>query len=244
MAWDVRLRARYGFYTVYAILTIAFISGLRAVGPGLRTDAVLLIVTDPTLLGFYFIASMVLFEKQEGVFDALVTSPLGDRGYLASKVVTLSLLAVIASTLVAIFGHGATPRLGVLIVGVGLSASRFVLIGFVAVARYDSVNGYFISAVGWRTVLFLPLSGYLRLVETPPFYLLPAQPVLLLVEGGFRSLPAWQVAYGLGYLLLGNAIAYLGARRTLRRYVVRGGDPGRQLGQKRSIASQERHGQS
>ena len=241
VAWDVRLQARYGLYTVYAVLTVAFVVGLRLLGPELRTDAaVLLVVTDPTILGFYFIASMVLFEKQEGVLDALVTSPLGDRGYLASKAVTLSLLAVIASTLVAVLGHGTTTQLGLLVAGVTLSASLFVLVGFVAVARYDSVNEYFISAVGWGTVLFLPLVGYLGLVETPLFYLLPAQPVLLLVEGGFRSLPTWQVAYGLGYLVVGNALAYLWARRSFRRYIVRGGDPGRQLGRER-VPEPRRH---
>ena len=233
VAWDVRLQARYGFYTVYAILTVAFVAGLRALGPGLRTDAaVLLIVTDPTILGFYFVASMVLFEKGEGVLDALVTSPLGDRGYLVSKVATLTFLAVAASATVAVVGHGGLANGWLLVVGVGLSSSLFVLVGFIAVARYDSVNEYFISAVGWGTVLFLPLFGYLGLVETPLFYLLPAQPVLVLVEGVFRPLPAWQVAYGVGYLLVGNTLAYVWARRTFRRQVVRGGDPGRQLGRR------------
>lgn len=231
VVWDLRLQARYGFYAVYAVLTVAFVVGLRAMGPALRTDAaVLLIVTDPTVLGFYFIAAMVLFEKEEGVLDALVTSPLGDDGYLLSKVVTLSLLAVLASTLVAVLGHGGARGLPVLVAGVALSASLFVLIGFAAVARYDSVNGYFISAVGWGTVLFLPLFGYVGLVETPLFYLLPAQPVLLLVEGGFRPLAAWQLAYGFGYLIAGNGVAFVGARRAFRRYVVRGRNPGRQLG--------------
>ena len=231
LAWDIRLQVRYGFYTVYAILTVVFILGLRAIGPGLRTDAaVLLIVTDPTVLGFYFIASMVLFEKDEGVLDALVLSPLGDRGYLASKVLSLSLLAVITGTLVAVLGHGPTPGFWVLVVGIALSASLFVLLGFVAVARFDSINRYFISAVGWGTVLFLPLLGYIGLVDTWLFYLLPAQPVLILIEGGFRSLAGWQVVYGIGYLVFGNAVAYVWARRTFRRHIVRGGGPGRQLG--------------
>ncbi|SIR62724.1 fluoroquinolone transport system permease protein [Haladaptatus litoreus] len=245
IGWDVRLQVKYGFYTVYAVLTLAFIVGLQAVGPDLRTDAaVLLIVTDPTILGFYFIASMVLFEKEEGVLDALVVSPLGDRGYLASKVLTLSLLAVVASTLVAVLGHGRTSRLGILIGGVCLSATLFVLIGFVVVARYDSVNEYFISAVGWGTVLFLPLFGYVGIIETPLFYLLPAQPVLLLVEGGFRSLPAWQLFYGVGYLLVANVVAYLWARRTFRQHVVRGGDPGRQLGRDTVPQTHQQHGRS
>lgn len=241
MVWDVRLQIRYGFYTVYAVLTAAYIVGLQVLETGLRTDAtVLLIVTDPTILGFYFIAAMILFEKEEGVLDALVTSPIGDQGYLLSKVVTLSLLAVLASTLVAVLGHGRIPGLALLVPGVALSASLFVLIGFTAVARYNSINEYFISAVGWGTVLFLPLFGYIGIIETPLFYLLPAQPVLLLVEGGFRSLAAWEVVYGVGYLLVGNAVAYVGARRAFRRHIVRGGDPGRQLG-RREVPDTRQH---
>ena len=243
--WDMRLQARYGCYAVYAVLTVVFIIGLRTVGPALRTEAtVLLIVTDPTVLGFYFIAAMVLFEKEEGVLDALVTSPLGDTGYLISKAVTLSLLAVVTSTLIAVFGHGTTPGLTVLIGGVALAAALFVLIGFVAVARFDSINEYFISAVGWGTVLFLPLFGYVGLIETPLFYLLPAQPVLLLIEGGFRPLAAPEVIYAFGYLLIGNMVAFVAARSTFRRHIVRGGTPGPQLGREEVTRPRHRHGQS
>lgn len=240
-SWDVRLQVRYGLYTVYAVLTLVYVLGLRALGPALRTEAtVLLIVTDPTVLGFYFIAAMVLFEKDAGVLNALVTTPLGDRGYLLSKVVTLSLLAVVASTLVAVVGHGSVGGLVVLIPGVALSAAFFVLIGFVAVARYDSVNEYFISAVGWGTILFLPLFGYLGFVETPLFYLLPAQPVLVLVEAAFRPVPWWALTYAFGYLLVANVIAFAVARRAFRRHIVRGGGSGKPLGQARLDRSRRR----
>lgn len=233
LAWDVRLQFRYGFYAVYALLTVIFIIGLRVIGPELRTDAaVLLIATDPTLLGFYFIAALVLFEKEAGVLAALVTSPLGDRGYLASKVISLSLLAVVVAIVVAILGHGSTstPGLVVLIVGVALSASLFILIGFVAVARFDSINEYFISAVGWGTILVLPLFGYVGFVETWLFYLLPTQSTLILVEAGFSPMAPWKVAYGISYLLIANAIGYWWAQQAFRRHIVRGGDPGDQLG--------------
>jgi len=241
LAWDIRLQSRHGLYVVYAALTVVFVLGLRALGPALRTEAaVLLIVTDSTVLGFYFIASLVLFEKEEGVLDALVASPLGGRGYLASKVVTLSLLAVVAATLVAVLGHGSTPGVVVLVVGVALSASLFVLVGFVAVARFDSINEYFLSAVGWGTILFLPLFGYIGVVETRLFYLLPTQPALVLVTGGFQPLAAWQVVYGIGYLLIANTVAYVWARRSFRRYIVRGGDPGRQFGREEVLNSRQR----
>jgi hypothetical protein len=233
LVWDVRLQFRYGFYAVYALLTVVFVIGLRTIGPELRTDAtVLLIATDPTILGFYFIAALVLFERDEGVLAALVTSPLGDRGYLASKVISLSVLAVVAAIVVAVVGHGPTsmPGLVVLIVGVALSASFFVLVGFVAVARFDSINEYFISAVGWGTILFLPLFGYVGIVETELFYLLPTQPVLILIEAGFRPVVSWKVAYGISYLLIANGIGYWWARQAFRRHVVRGGDFDHQLG--------------
>lgn len=237
LAWDVRLQVRYGFYAVYAVLTAAFVLGLRLLPQTVRTDAaVFLVVTDPTVLGFYFIAAMVLFEKEAGVLDALVVSPLGDRGYLASKAGTLAVLAVAASSLVAVLGHGGITALGLvtLVTGVALSATLFVLVGFVAVARFDSVNEYFISAVGWGTVLFLPLFGYVGVVETPLFYLLPAQPVLVVVDASFRPRPAWKVAYAFAYLLVANGVAYRWACRSFRRHVVRGGDPGSQLGRDRT----------
>ncbi len=241
LLWDVRLQFRYGFYAVYALLTVAFVGGLRAIGPALRTDiAVLLIATDTTLLGFYFIAAVVLFEKETGVLAALVTSPLGDRGYLAAKVASLSLLAVVASVVVAAFGHGLTAGLIVLVGGVGLSASLFILIGFVAVARFDSINEYFISAVGWGVILFLPLFGYVGFVETWLFYLLPAQPVLLLIEAGFRPVVPWKVAYSVSYLVVANAIAYLWAQKSFRRHIVRGGDTGDQLGRTDVPEAQQR----
>jgi len=231
--WDVRLQYRYGFYAVYAIVTVLSVLLVHAVGPAFRTRfAVLLIVMDPTALGFYFIAALVLFERREGVLDALVVTPLGDRGYLLSKVLTLAFLATLVSTLVAVGGHGLTDaRLLVLVAGVALSSSFFVLAGFVAVARFDSVNEYFLSAIGWGTVLFVPpLVGYLGIADTPLFYFFPMQSVLLLVEGGFSALPAWQLVYGVGYLLAANSVAFVWARRSFRRHVVRGGDPGRQLG--------------
>ncbi len=241
LQWDVRLQLRYGFYAVYAVLTVAFVGGLRALGPALRTDvAVLVIATDTTVLGFYFIAALVLFEKETAVLDALVTSPLGDRGYLASKVVSLSLLAVLASVVIAVLGHGLTSGLGVLVCGVAISASLFVLIGFVAVARFDSINEYFISAVGWGVILFLPLIGYVGLVETWLFYLLPAQPVLLLIEAGLRPASPWTVAYSISYLVIANGIAFWWARNAFRRHIVHEGNTGDQLGRTDVPAAQGR----
>ena len=229
--WDVRLQVRYGIYPVYAALTLLFVVGLRLAGPSYRPDlTVLLISLDPAVLGFYFVAVLVLYEKSEGVLDALVVSPLGDAGYLLSKTLSLAALATVTSTIVAVSTHGLSPRTPILVVGVALASSLFVLLGFVAVARFDSVNEYFLSAAIWGAVLFSPVLGYLDLFESRLFLLLPVQPLLISVEAGLRPVDLPAVAYALAYLLLANAVAFRWARRSFERNVVQRGKPRRRLG--------------
>jgi hypothetical protein len=220
--WDVRLQFRYGFYAVYAIVTAVYALGLTQLPPGFVIPAlVLAVVTDSAVLGFYFIGALVLIEKREGVIDALVVSPLGVRGYLLSKTVSLTLLAVLASTSVALLVH---PRvnLPVFVAAVALTAVLFVLIGFAAVARFDAINDYFLSAVFYGTILYAPLFGFLGVVETPLFVLLPTQPALVLVNGAFGGLGVVEAGYGFGYLALGCVGAFALARREFERRLVRG----------------------
>ena len=123
--WDVRLQRRYGLYAVYAVVTVAYALALQLVPEGFRADALVLVVfSDPVVLGFYFIAALVLFEKGDGVLDALVTSPLSTRVYLASKAISLTLLAVLASLVLAVatVGTGFDPAplmVGVALIGIG-----------------------------------------------------------------------------------------------------------------------------
>ncbi|MFB6170237.1 MAG: ABC transporter [Haloarculaceae archaeon] len=231
LGWDVRLQTRYGIVPAYVVLTAVFALGLGLVAPAVRTEAtVLLVATDPAVLGFYFVAVLVLYERTEGVLESLVVSPLGVRGYLLSKTVSLSALAVVASTVVAGASLGFTARIPILLAGVALSASLFVSLGLVSASRFDSVNEYFLSAAVWGAVLFAPVLGYVGLVETPLFYLLPTRPLLVAVEAGLRPTPTWEVAYAFAYLLVANAVAVRWARRSFDRHVVQGGDPGRRLG--------------
>ncbi|WP_254545365.1 fluoroquinolone export ABC transporter permease subunit [Halomarina pelagica] len=222
LAWDVRLQLRYGFYAVYAVLAAAYAVLLGLLPPRLVEPAlVFVVVSDAAVLGFYFIAALVLVERREGVLDALVVSPLGARGYLASKTASLTILAVLVSTLLAVVAHRGT-NVALLIVGVALTSVFFVLVGFVAVARFDSINAYFFSAPLYGVILYAPLLGYFGVYETPAFYLLPVQPALLLVGGAFGGIDASALLYGVGYLSIGSAAAFVLAERRFERYVVRG----------------------
>lgn len=223
LRWDVRLQVRYGFYAVYAVLTGLYVALLtqlpaRTTAPALS----LVLVSDPAVLGFYFIAALVLVEKGEGVLDSLVVTPLGVDGYLLSKLASLTALALAASLAVAAIVRGGGFDIPLLVAGITLTSVFFVLLGFVAVARFDSINEYFLSAAAYGTVLYAPLLGFVGVVETPLFYLLPVRPALVLVHGAFAGVAPWETAYAVGYLSLGSVVAYVLARRSFRRHVVEG----------------------
>jgi hypothetical protein len=226
LPWDVRLQVRYGFYAVYVVLVIAFAAVLRSLpaGPARETGLLLVLFADPSFLGFYFVAALVLFEKGQGVVGALVTSPLSTRAYLWSKALSLTLLALVATTVVTAFGYGTGVRWLPLLVGVALTSVLFVFVGFVAVARFDSINAYFMTALAYMTVLGAPVLGLLGIVETRLFYLLPARPSLVLFEAAVGPVSAPELVYAVGYLLLAIGVAAAGARRSFERHVVAGLD--------------------
>ena len=64
VANDLRLQYRHKFYHVYLVITILYLAALRLIPADARPVVLsLLIFTDPAMLGFFFVAALVLFEK-------------------------------------------------------------------------------------------------------------------------------------------------------------------------------------
>ena len=62
--WDLRLQVKYQILTVAVIVTALYISIFKLLVRGEFDELlVLLIFTDPAMLGFIFIGALVLFEK-------------------------------------------------------------------------------------------------------------------------------------------------------------------------------------
>lgn len=227
LEWDVRLQVRYGFYAVYAVVTLLYVLGLTQVPDEFESLALTLVVfSDPAFLGFYFIAALVLFEKREGVVDAFTVSPLSGVEYLLSKTLSLTLLAVAASLVVALLSVGPAFNPLALVLGVGLTSVLFVLFGFVAVARFDTINAYFMTSAVYLAPMVLPLLDVLGVVESPLFSLFPTQASLVLIGAAFSPVPTGELVYGVGYLVVWIGVAAVAARWAFDTYIVHGGTTG------------------
>jgi fluoroquinolone transport system permease protein len=219
---DVRLQWRNGFYYAVAFLLsgwIALVSQLPRLDWAAWLPA--LVLGNLSLGTFMFNAGLVLLEKGEGTLEALTVTPLSPRAYLASKVASLAGLAVVEHVVLVAVVVGADFRLLPLLLGVVSGTAVYCLTGFVAVARYDSIDTFLLPSSLWTAALSLPILDFAGLWTTPLMALHPLQPTLVLLRGSFEPLSPQEWAYSLA-----GATAWIAAllelsRRAFQRFVVR-----------------------
>ena len=158
---DVRLQFRNGFYyaagglAVFGIVALNFFD--RDVLAWLLPPLVLSNLLTNT---FYFIAGLVLLEKAEGTLEAQVVTPLRTWEYLGSKVTTLTCLAVLENFAIVSLTYGLGFRPLPFVVGMISASVIYALVGFVVVARYDSINEYLFPSFIYTTAFGPPLVAY------------------------------------------------------------------------------------
>jgi len=218
---DLKMQARYGFYfasVLTVVIMIALLKQLPVKDLGFLIPVFL--VGNLVLNTFYFVAGIVLFEKGEGTIQALSITPLSVREYLASKVVTLTLLAVAENFAIILLTYGPGFDMLPVMAGTVFMSVIYVLVGFIVVAKYNSISEYIMPSVIYVTALQLPLIDYLGIFKSPVFYVFPAQAPLILMGSAFGHADAWQIAYGVVYSVVCIYVAYVLARRAFIKHIV------------------------
>ena len=218
---DLRLQQRYRFNYAAVFVALVWIGFLRQV-PDWAVDLALpfVLFTDLAVIGFYFIAGLVLFEKGERTLYALVVTPLRFGEYLGSKLSTLTLMALAVSLVVVAVRHGFGFDWVLFLLGVGLMSPLILLSGFIMVAPFSSISTFIIPSQVFLLPLALPLVQFFGLWEHPLFYLIPTQGSLLLLRGAFVPIESWQVVYAVLYQAAWIGLLAWAARWSFERYIV------------------------
>lgn len=219
LAHDIRLQYRYGIYAAYAFVIALYAALLVSAGPALPAwVAPLLIFVDPAGVGFIFLGALMLLERSEGVRSALATSPVGAADYLAAKLVTLTALALVASSVLMAIGHPASD-IPLVLATVALTSVMYVGLGVLCARRFATVNGYLIGAGALLTPLIAP--GFLAFLDPLPgpllFWPAVAQLRLMLVGLDAQTASAPELAIMLAVSAAAAAIVVWLAHRDLRR---------------------------
>ncbi|MDO9680631.1 MAG: hypothetical protein Q7262_06400, partial [Bacteroidales bacterium] len=95
---DIRFQIKQGFYLVYLIITIMYLIILSMLPENVLSIALPLVVfSDPSVLGLFFIGGIILLEKSQGVMMAIVVTPLKTEEYVLSKAISLAFVSVMAA---------------------------------------------------------------------------------------------------------------------------------------------------
>ncbi|WP_020673915.1 hypothetical protein [Amycolatopsis nigrescens] len=220
---EITLQRRYRFLHAAVFSGVLWLALLLPMPGHLRSTAEpYVILGDLMIVGFFFVAGAVFFEKGERTLDAVVTTPLRFHEYLASKVLTLTTLSVLLAVFVATTTHGVRYNLPLLVLGAALGTVLMLLLGFLSVLPFSSVSDWFMPAVLPIALFNLPIIGYSGLWATPWLYLVPTYGPLQFLGAAFgqETLSAWQVVYGVLYPVLFAAGMWSLAKRMFTRYLI------------------------
>ncbi|MEO0896572.1 MAG: hypothetical protein AAFY71_09255 [Bacteroidota bacterium] len=220
--WDLILQTRYQIVPALFVITGLYLLLFWLI-PAIRFEELIILVifSDPALLGLTFIGALILFEKGDNTLDALVVTPMQDWQYLWSKAISLTLVFTLAAIVIAGFSLGWGFHYPLYISTVMLTSILFIFVGIWLVAKTNSMNDYVIKVALALLPISLPLLNLFGITDTLAWYLLPSQASISLLQASFgKILPIWELIYGYSYLLFAIGCFYALARRSYHTYIV------------------------
>lgn len=154
---DIRFQITYGFYFLYAFFSFVYSIALMLTPFEYKhMVASLIILTDPAMLGVFFIGGIWLLEKGEGLHCFWSISPLRSFEYVFAKSISLAFLSTIAGDIIVLIGMGHTADFILLSICVFLGAIVFNFIGLIVASYARSVNHYMMIVVLPTVFLSIP----------------------------------------------------------------------------------------
>ncbi len=221
MKWDFKLQKAYKISIIYGLVMILYIIMIKVIPLDDNVPLlIMLIFTDPSLLGFMFIGALVYFEKSENVLTALSATPLKLDTYLKSKAFTFGIMSLYTSVIIVLFIKWIDANYLLLSIGVFLTSIAFTLFGFAIASKFNNFNEFLMTAIVYNFVFLIPILQYLGVIDSYLIYLIPTQGSILLIQGAFGSIDVWQIFYSIGYLIVFCILCFYWAKHAYRKNII------------------------
>ena len=220
---DIRLQLRYGFYYAAVFVAVLYIAILKTLSMEIVTIILpVILLSNLTITAYFFVAGLLLFEKSEGTLEAIVVTPVRGGEYLWSKAISLTALALVEGLVITLVITGFTYNPLLLILSLGFIAIMLVFLGFVVVARYDSINEFIIPGALLMTPLALPLIDYFNIWHSWIFYLHPLQAPLQIMLGSFDPDQSTKLLWLIALSAIWCLLLFIWAEKNFNRHIIRG----------------------
>lgn len=179
---DIKFQFKYGFYFVYLVLTILYVSLIFVIPQGWREKAAaVMIFSDPAAMGLFFMGAIVLLEKSERVLDSIAVSPVKVQEYIFSKVISLVLISTIVGVIIALSAN--ETNLLTVVFGTILGSIFFTILGLVVASNISSLNQFFAATVPIELICFFPPLWYLFGYDKTFMLIHPGCIIIRLISG-------------------------------------------------------------
>jgi fluoroquinolone transport system permease protein len=221
LRWDVVVQARNGFYWATAFVVLLVGGLLVAIPEAARADERVwvpaLVAVNLQITTFFFVAGLLLLERDEGTLLALAVSPLTPAAYLATRTLSLTALAGIETIALVSIAFGDSPSWPLLLAGTSALGVIYTGIGAALATRYASVNALLLPASVVVSLLLLPLLPHFGLAARAVFLVHPIEPALTLIRSAYAESHVGDVAFGIiGSVFWGTVAFAWGQRRVSR----------------------------
>ena len=217
--WDAILQARNGFYWATAFVVVVIGALLLNVPEAARADRAAwvpaLLAINLQITTFFFVAGLILLERDEGTLAALAVSPLSPGMVLTARMITLTTLGAIETTAIVWIVFGADGSWGFILSGTVALGVTYTGFGAAMGTRYGSVNAMLLPASVLVAALLLPLLPHFGLAPRVLFLLHPTEPALTLIRAGYRTAVAPDIGFGFVGSVFWSTIAYWWGRRSI-----------------------------
>lgn len=165
---DIRFQAKYGFYFLYAVLTVIYIIILLALPESWREKAAaILIFSDPASMGLFFMGAIILLEKSQHTPCAFAVSPVHAVEYVIAKAASLSAISLVVAMLLALAAK--VDHLYMILIGTVISSAIFTFLGIIVATKIVSLNQFILWTVPIEILCFVP--AILHLFRITPAWL-------------------------------------------------------------------------
>lgn len=208
--WDLKFQAKYGFYLLYTVLSVIYLIVLSAIPAEWQQKAAsILIFSDPSALGLFFMGAIVLLEKSQRVPCAFAVSPVKATEYVCSKVISLGAVSVIVAAIIAVFAK--VNHVGFVLAGTAVSSVMFTLTGIIIATKIASLNQFIIATVPIEIIGFVPAILYFLLKADRIFGYYPPNTCMDLIAGRNPSV------VGVIFTLVLMVILFIFAKRSVQK---------------------------
>jgi fluoroquinolone transport system permease protein len=220
LRFDVIVQARNGFYWASGFVVLAISALLTALpfavfsNPGLWVPA--LVMFNLQITTFFFVAGLLLLEKDEGTLIALGASPLSARTYLIARCTTLTTLAALETLVIVWFGFGFSASWA-LFAGTAAMGITYTAFGVAVAAMYESVNTLLLPASVIVTALLLPLLGHFELAPRLLSVWHPLEPPLTLLRAAYNPISLPELTFGIVGSIAWVGVAFSVAQNAVER---------------------------